>query len=969
MTKGPRPLRTAFALSADLNSEGNAAIEFGTLFQALEEGPSNDPVVSRFRTALASWDAERDDVPWTASTPRNSAERRILIYDKLELEVSFRSLCAAKFPFFPFDLPVVIAKEHHLWYDKDVWNSRKFYWTAYLEQLRNVHAWPEQSLLQLDESTRSIVERLANPLGGTAYQSKGLVVGYVQSGKTANFTGVIAKAADAGYRLIIVLAGTLDVLRSQTQRRIDKDLVGRELLGDDYKEDDDYAKFLVHGNLPSVLGNFDWIRLTGPESDYQSLKRGIETLAFERAQPNKPFWEAENCLSSRARIAVIKKNSAVLQRIIHDLEYLKKNAIGSPIDQIPALIIDDESDQAGVNTKKQKEGVSPNDQERSAINKAIVKLLKMLPRAQYVGYTATPFANVFVDPANEADIFPKDFLISLPRPTGYMGVSDFYDLEGSDEDPDSKPNFRDFVRPVIGLDEAEGNLGKAIDSFVLAGAIKLYRRSKRPELLCRHHTMLVHASAWVQEHSVLADQIKKLFEGAGYDAGPGLSRLSKLFDGDFSAVSLRREPDLPFPEKFDELKSYIAECLTKVKRQPGPVLTINNQNRDDTPDFDKQEVWSIFVGGTKLSRGYTVEGLTVSYYRRGTQAADTLMQMGRWFGFRRGYGDLVRLFIATREPLDRKGTRFINLYEAFGAICRDEEMFRNELKRYAKLDEPRITPVQIPPLVPSHMLRPTSSNKMYNAIITSRNFGGQLGESTQAPFDPEDKKSNHQAIRAMLEKAEIKKVDLEAKDQDARIIRVECFVAPISIEKMLKFLKGYKWLQKKPPVAFQLQLEYLQGKYGDPSINDWLFLAPQVKNPEGSIKLLGSNLGVVYRSREGGNDEKRLNTYNDPRHRFFAEFVTGVRLEVDANLAKLSAPVNPTDLKPRTLYDPNKDLSDLAKPKRGVFIYYPITEVGGKVVEPVTTGFTLLFPPNKLVAPITFSVRNPKDPEAPVVTK
>ena len=115
----------------------------------------------------------------------------------------------------------------------------------------------------------------------------------------ANFAGVIAKAADAGSRLVIVLAGTLDVLRSQTQRRLDKDLVGKELLGDDYKLDDDYADFLSHRNLPSLLGNFDWVRLTGPESDYQSLRRGIEALAFERAYPNKPLWDAENCLKSR----------------------------------------------------------------------------------------------------------------------------------------------------------------------------------------------------------------------------------------------------------------------------------------------------------------------------------------------------------------------------------------------------------------------------------------------------------------------------------------------------------------------------------------------------------------------------------------------------------------------------------------------------------------------------------------------
>jgi hypothetical protein len=959
MTKGPRPLDAALRFSAQINADDAAqAASTMTLLEHLRKSEASDPVVSQLRTALASWDAEADNVSWTENTLRNSAARRTLIYDKLDLDAQLRDLCETKFPFFPFDVPVVIAKQHTIWYDSTIWGIRNFYWSAYIQQLRSVHSWPEQSLLQLDESTRSIVERLANPLDEYAYQAKGLVVGYVQSGKTANFAGVIAKAADAGYRLVIVMAGTLDVLRSQTQRRLDKDLVGKELLGDDYKLDDDYADFLSHRNLPSLLGNFDWVRLTGPESDYQSLRRGIEALAFERAFPNKPLWDSDNCLRSRARIAVVKKNASILGRIIKDLEYLKKNGIGSPIEQVPVLVIDDESDQAGVNTKKRVTGIGPDDQERSPINKAIVKLLKMLPRAQYVGYTATPFANVFVDPASEADIFPKDFLISLPRPSGYMGVSDFYDLEGSDDDKDSRPNLRDFVRPVVGEDGAPANLVKAVDSFVLAGAIKLYRSEMNPETRYRHHTMLAHGSAFVVEHETLATLINKLFESAGYDGGPGLARLKALFESDFAQVSHRREPTLPFPGHFDQLKRFIAACLAKVKLQPGPVLTINNENRDDTPDFDKQEVWSILVGGTKLSRGYTVEGLTVSYYRRGAQSADTLMQMGRWFGFRRGYRDLVRLFIATHEPLNRKGTKFLNLYQAFGAICRDEEMFRDELKRYSKIEEPRITPIQVPPLVPSHMLRPTAPNKMYNAIITSRNFGGQLRESTQAPTTEAEKHVNHRALTDLAKTVGLKEVTLSGQNQVSRAVSLKAFVGVATFSEMLKFLKAYTWLHKHTPPTFQLQLDYLEGKYGDPCVSDWLFFAPQIEKPEGYITLVGAKLGVVYRSRENGEDENRLNTYNDPKHRLFAEYVTGINARLDQS-----------DTTSRIRSDANKSLQALVAPKRGVIIYYPITEEEKSVREPITTGFTLLYPPNGIVAPITFSARNLNDPDAPVITR
>ena len=391
------------------------------------------------------------------------------------------------------------------------------------------------------------------------------------------------------------------------------------------------------------------------------------------------------------------------------------------------------------------------------------------------------------------------------------------------------------------------------------------------------------------------------------------------------------------------------------------MLTINNENRDDTPDLQmKQEVWSFLVGGTKLSRGYTVEGLTVSYYRRGAQSADTLMQMGRWFGFRRGYRDLVRLFIATREPLNRKETKFLNLYQAFGAICRDEEMFRDELKRYAKIEEPRITPIQVPPLVPSHMLRPTAPNKMYNAIITSRNFGGQLRESTQAPTTETEKKVNHRALVDLAKTVELREATLSGQNQASRVVSLRAFVGVATFSEMLKFLNAYTWLHKRRPPTFQLQLDYLQGNYGDPCISDWLFFAPQIEKPEGYIMLEGAKLGVVYRSRENEEDENRLNTYNDPKHRLFTEYVTGVNARLDQS--------NTTS---RIRSDPNKLLAALAVPKRGVIIYYPITEEEKRVVEPVDDRIHFVVSPKRSRGEtITFPVkRNPNDPDAPVITK
>lgn len=945
MTAGPQPLARSLAFIAQMN--GLEAVSPDALRAHLEGAAAGDDLANVFRRALASWDNE--EAGWAGGTEKNSRVRRDLIYKRLELDSDWVNLCEKGFPFHPVRPPVVIAKEHSLWYGENVRTARDFYWSAYVRQLRS-QGWPETSVQQLDDSTTSVVERLADPAAEKAYQSKGLVVGYVQSGKTANFTGVIAKAADAGYKLIVVLAGTLDVLRSQTQRRIDKDLIGQELLEDSYVGDADWGRFLKHGSRPSQLGSFDFQRLTGPDADYKSLGAGLEALQFEAADRSKPLYDKANLFKARTRIAVVKKNSMVLQRLIDDLRRTKRIGQGAPLGEIPALIIDDESDQAGINVKKPNADGEVED--RTSTNKAIIQLLALLPRAQYVGYTATPFANVFVNPNNEEDIFPKDFLISLPRPTGYMGVSDFYDLDGSADDEDSRPNERDYVRSVQGDNNKEGNLQKAVDAFVLSGAIKLFRGQADPSLASsfRHHTMLVHSSEKVTEHKTLAEQVQKTYAKAGYEAGPGVARLEKLFENDFRRVHAERGGTLLFPDSFEQLAPFIGDCLSAIGPARTAIRVVNNENKDQTPDFDRRAVWKILVGGTKLSRGYTVEGLTVSYYRRRAGSADTLMQMGRWFGFRRGYGDLVRLFIGTKEALPGKGQKAINLYQAFGAVCRDEEAFREELTRYASLTDPRITPAQIPPLVPQHMLRPTASNKMYNAVLTYTNFGNQLSESTLAPSEHDDIAANSALLEEVVGRAEARTVELSAKHpatekSPAKQHELRANVVEIEPEAVVRLLRNYRWPSPKNPM--QLQLEFLTKRGAeDPEIDDWLLLGPCITKPLGKRQLAGKNFDVVFRSRRGAD---RFNTYNDPIHRRFAEHIACQK----------------------TLSNANPALEELRRPRRGVLIYYPIMNddtKGAKAEPPFTVGFTLLFPPNGILAAPKFSVRRTDLSEEAVVT-
>lgn len=933
MTKSPKNLTRAVEFAAEQHDVEN--FDVMTLLDHLEKSPVTDEALSDLRHRLALWD--NADGEWTKETHRNTESRRHIIYQMLKLDEMWIRFCETRLPFHPLEEATVIAVNNTPWYTPDVRAARSFYWKAYERQLR-ANDWDDDAINQLDQNTNRIVEKLADPRAKEAYQSKGLVVGYVQSGKTANFTGLIAKAADAGYRLIIVMAGVLDVLRSQTQRRIDKELIGRELLQDEYQTDPDYTEFVSHGKRPSELSAFDIYRLTGPETDYKSLAYGKEALKFERRDPSLPFWDAENLHPSTARIAVVKKHPAILQKLAADLRALTRNNLGAPLSQVPVLIIDDESDQASINTA----APSPTGEviDRTGTNKAIVGLLSQLPRSQYVGFTATPSANALVDPSAAEDIFPKDFLISLPRPIGYMGVADFYDLD-LPSDGTVGPNQRDFVRSVTGEDDEPNNLQKAIDSYVLSGAIKLFRVNVDPLLKFKHHTMLVHVSQLQSDQKILAKKVQSIYGKSGYDGGNGLIRLKKLFERDFVPVNAERGLNFPFPDSFESLTPFIAECLQKIGEPLQAVRIVNTQHKKETPDFDRQRVWKILVGGAKLSRGYTVEGLTVSYYRRRAGASDTLMQMGRWFGFRKGYQDLVRLFIGTDEvDGGPKSKKRINLYEAFGAICRDEELFRRELVRYA--EDPDIIPAAIPPLVPAHMLRPTSANKMRNARITFRNFGGELSESTFAPTEHGLQLHNIEALKKLVSGSG--PIHLKATAQYEKAEKTfSATVFEATPQRMIAFLKAYKWYDdNSPEIKFgnplRLQTEFLEGSAGDPGIDRWLIISPEISTPQGTFELAGVNLNVVYRSRQSAS---RFNTYNDKSHRAFARHLAG----------------------PAELNDASEDLNALRSPRTGVMILYPITDKKGSGKKKVVTvGFTLLFPLNKIRNAVGFTVHVNAEP-------
>lgn len=883
-TGPPRPI---WQVAAQLGAEDPDQNE---VVRHLNSSQINDALRTKLHMALASWDAADAEgwKPREESTPR-TPERRSSVYRRLQFDDTLADTCDQLFPVFTGHT-TVISKTFEPWYDEARSQKSSMYWDHYERYLVGRRGWPVESVQTLDLSSTEIVERLSDPCRPEAKQTRGLVVGYVQSGKTANFTGVAAKALDAGYRLIIILTGTVELLRSQTQRRLDMELVGREniIAGQDldnpqvlkeldYQQDEDWIAggFIAHGEALEQ-GHAPRIRrVTTHQGDYKTLPQGLTQLRYARRNRQARLNDPENLFSTDAYLAIVKKNPAPLRKLIKDLKPLK-----GELDDLPVLIIDDESDQASVDT------TNPNKskgkaRKRTTINGLISQLMVLCKRAQYVGYTATPFANVFIDPDDDTDLFPADFLLSLPQPPGYMGVQRFHDIGKrwyDEEKTVTTSNELAHVRTLTGTYEQDTaqrdrELKQALEAYVLSGAIKMYREN-HGERRFRHHTMLVHESMYTAAHTDTAQAVRRLWQEAHFTSGTGLASLSSLYENDFAPVSAARAHGELIPPDFQTLKPYVASALAQITIDNDPVIVVNsdkelNANQKKL-DFQADPVWRILVGGTQLSRGFTVEGLTISYFRRHALQGDTLMQAGRWFGFRPGYEDLVRLYIRRDDRVD--------LYEAFEALLLDEEAFREELKQYSGFEEdgmPVLEPRQIPPLVSQHLpwLRPTARTKMWNAVIEQKAtamgprdfYGVPLRGST-------DMRGNALDVGAPLIHAADREQVLTWRRTESGISSSGPFHAALGIldaATVLGLLSHLKW---HPDYADTINptLAFIEAATAKGDITEWVVVWPQLQSVHATTELGGVTAQVVRRSRRGngridfvGSDRKHSSVLSD----------------------------------------------------------------------------------------------------------
>ncbi len=604
-----------------------------------------------------------------------------------------------------------------------------YYWNRY-RQLMAEKGFSGDVLATLDDVTERILNLLENPMKAESWDRRGMVVGHVQSGKTANYTGVICKAADAGYRLIIVIAGIHNNLRNQTQMRIDEGFVGRDSARLLSNRDDPAQRFIG-------VGRFDKSRR--PVTFTNSIKDFSKTLASGVGVPLDNLREPA--------IFVIKKNSSTLKNLISWLQEHNQRAGTSVIDA-PMLLIDDEADNASINIRK-------GPDEVSRINGQLRTLLKLFDHSCYVGYTATPFANIFIDPDSETDmlgedLFPRDFIVSLDPPTNYYGANRVF-LEESEaiirpitDNGDLLPLKHSKAFTISAL---PGSLEKAVRTFVVARAIRLARGQHG-----KHSSMLVNASRFTDVQRQMRNEVHALVDHirASVRVNGALANAKALQDFEIAALhSVWLEEYAPDSEfSWSDIQPLLLESVAPIS-----VVEVNSRSSGNLAYHDHEEhgLNVIAVGGFSLSRGLTLEGLTVSYFLRNSMMYDTLMQMGRWFGYRPGYDDLCRVWM----PEEAEGW--------YAHIAESIEELRDELR---SMEAVGATPEQFGLKVRSHpdTLIVTARNKMGSGekLVVSIGLANKFAETAILKRDADSLRANRNAAIALARALEAEGLPLKS---------------------------------------------------------------------------------------------------------------------------------------------------------------------------------------------------------------
>lgn len=577
-----------------------------------------------------------------------------------------------------------IAESHELetWLDNSIRNNPEIRFKNYKHLL--CKEGKGSIIEQLEADTYKILDSCHNPnILKNKWDRRGLVYGHVQSGKTSNYIGLINRALDSGYKIIIVLTGMTEDLRKQTQERIDYGIIGKS------------------NGLNIGIGTYGKTdEIISATSINYDLKGNIDYMFNNLSLDKKSIW-------------VIKKNKTVLENLIIWLDKQRKNEGTDKIDNVPFLIIDDEADNGSIQSISKKEfelwetGLNldkldfenlSEDQEKKlneareavlkAINRYIRVFLSLLSHKTFVAYTATPYSiisgksedlerevkiknKIFKIEAN-SDLFPEHFIIPIKPGENYLGVEkifnenkemrlpliiDINELVKTEKINNIFPSSRG---SKYAFDKIPKSLEDAILHFLITILIRKYRGQKD------YNTLLIHTSNLTKNTDYVANKVSEFLTKLQGSLGRAdeekyFEKISNLYvkikknsENELFKTYFNKEYEYPLTLKKEEflnilegidIVSYHSSNDTKLKHK-------NHTLNYDIIDNDTRESKFrnyIVIGGNRLSRGITLKGLTTSYFVRNSTRQDSLYQMGRWFGYRDGYEDLVRIYMPKEQ--------------------------------------------------------------------------------------------------------------------------------------------------------------------------------------------------------------------------------------------------------------------------------------------------------------------------------
>jgi len=682
----------------------------------------------------------------------------------------------------------------------------------------------------VDSLSEKVLDSMEDPDTPGPWSRKGLVMGNVQSGKTQTYIGIVTKAADAGYKVIVVLAGLHNNLRSQTQVRLDEGFLGFKASLDSANGPREKTGVYYFDDTPIAAS----VTTRDENGDFNTL------VAKHHGSPP----------GGAPQLFVVKKNKTPLKNLVEYIESFAnsedKDTGRKKLNDIPLLVIDDEADQASIDTKKidYDDGIPNPEHEPTQINKFIRKLLFAFDKSAYVAFTATPYGTILINHKNETDalgedLYPRSFIWNLPVPNHYYGPEKIFGLKedldlGIQElkpipivkivtdyiDSKDEPKVgwmpekinQDHIPLYFSKDEMPPSLLDAIYAFILSTAVRKIREPSP-----HHCSMLIHVTRLTMVQGRVTNQVKKVLrsitERINYGDGnlkpTILDLLKQVWDEEFvskqDSITQQTGTDKSLPS-WDDILSNLKVVVNSI------VIREVNGRAHEFLEYELNENIGfnvIAIGGEKLSRGLTLDGLSISYFLRTSDMYDTLMQMGRWFGYKHEYIDVSRLYTTSE------------LKDSYEKIASATLEMKNSFDEMSRIGE---TPATFGLKIRTHPgLLVTSKFKMRSGMRMQISYSGDLNQTIMFHKNQAINQKNLEAAKELIQS------NINGKDGYKTTDGLSLLWENFESSNIINFLSNYTTHPDALRVNTSLLIRYIEKQFSKGELINWSVLLASIK--------------------------------------------------------------------------------------------------------------------------------------------